>query len=303
VRRAVLVYNPESGRRLSQRWLPAIVEILAGGGFAVEPRPTSAPGDATRLAREAVSGGVEVVFCLGGDGTLREVAAGLLGSEVILGPLPAGTANVMAIALGLPREARAAARVLPRCEPVAIDVGVAGGEPFLMCATGGIDAAVMARQDGSLKKLLGRGAIVAPTVGQLWRYAYPDLELLIDGHRRERVSYFAVCNIPYYAGAFRMAPAADFRDRRLDLVLFHGRGRLRTLGLMRDLALGRHHRRPDVEILRVEAVELVGPPDAPVQIDGDVVTGAPPLRIGLVSERLWILAPPSTRPSTGPSTG
>ncbi len=282
MRRAVLVYNPKSGRRLSQRRLPAIIEILGHGGFAVEPRPTSGPGDATRLARAAVAdGGVEVVFALGGDGTLREVAAGLLGSEVVLGPLAAGTTNVMALALGLPREARAAARVLPRCEPVVIDVGVAGGEPFLMCATGGLDAAVMARQDGGLKKLLGRGAMVAPVLSQWWRYGYPDLELLIDGQRRERVSYFAVCNIPYYAGTFRMAPEADYRDGRLDLVLFHGRGRRRTLGLIRDLALGRHHRRADVEILRVEAVELLAPSDACVQVDGDVPAVKPPLRIGL----------------------
>lgn len=293
MRRAVLVYNPKSGRRLSQRRLPAILGILRGGGFAVEPLPTVGPGDATRLAREAAAGGAEVVFSLGGDGTLREVAAGLLGSEVALGTLPAGTANVMALALGLPREARAAARVLPRCEPVAIDVGVAGGEPFLMLATGGIDAAIMVHQDGRLKKYLGRGAIVGPTVGQLWRYAYPGLELLVDGDR-ETAGYFAVCNIAYYAGGFRMAPAADFRDGLLDLVLFRGRGRSATLGLLRDLALGRHHRRPDVELRRVEEIELLGPPGVPVQVDGDVVAAAPPLRIGLARQKLWMLAPPDT---------
>ncbi len=290
MRRAVLIFNPNSGRRLSHRRVPAIVEILGRGGFSVEPRPTAAPGDATRLARQAVADGAEVVFSLGGDGTLREAAVGLLGTEVVLGALSAGTANVMAIALGLPREARAAARVLPRCEPIAIDVGLAGDEPFLMCATGGVDAAVIAHQDGGLKKLLGRAAFFAPTLSELWNYEYSDLELLIDGNRRERVSYFAVCNIPYYSGKYQMAPGADFRDRRLDLVLFHGRGRSQTLGLLRDLVLGRHHLRSDVEILRIEEVELVGPSEAPVQVDGDVAGDEPPLRIGLASERLWVLA-------------
>lgn len=295
MRRALLIYNPKSGRQLARRSLPGILEDLRAGGFAVEEMATAGPGDATRLARETAgepSGrpAVEVVFVFGGDGTLREAAAGLLGSEVILGLLPAGTANVMALALGLPRQARAAARALAEYAPREIDVGVAGGEPFLMCVSAGLDAAVVAHQDGELKKRLGRLAFVAPALGQWLTYGYPEIELRI-GAREERVSYFAACNIPYYGGGLRMAPAADFGDGRLDLVLFRGRGRLATLGLARDLMLGRHLRRRDVEVRRVEELEIVGPAGVCVQIDGDVAALRPPLRIGLAREKLRILAP------------
>ncbi len=291
MRRAVLIYNPKSGRQTAARVLPAVLDDLRAGGFDVEARPTEGPGDATRLAREAAGEGVEVAFAMGGDGTLREAAAGLLGSDVALGPLPAGTANVLALALGLPRRAAAAARVLPGCEPQAIDVGTVGGEPFLMGATGGLDAAVMSHQDGELKKLLGRGALVTAALRQWWAYDYPPIELRLDG-RRERVSYFAACNIPFYGSAVEMAPGADLRDGLLDLVLFRGSGRRQTLGLGCDLLLGRHVRRPDVEVRRVEELELLGPPGVLVQIDGDLPAVEPPVRIGIASEKLRVLAPP-----------
>jgi diacylglycerol kinase family enzyme len=180
--------------------------------------------------------------------------------------------------------------VLPRCEAQAIDVGTVGSEPFLMGATGGLDAAVMSWQDGELKKLLGRGALVGATFRQWWSYDYPTIELRVDG-RRERVSYFAACNIPYYGGGVRMAPEADFRDGLLDLVLFRGSGRLETLALGRDLLLGRHLRRSDVELRRVEEIELLGPPGVRMQLDGDLPVVEPPVRIGVAEEKLWVLMP------------
>ncbi len=291
MRPAVLIYNPKSGRRRTQGILPTILARIERAGFHVEPLATAGPGDATRLAREAAARpGVEVAFAMGGDGTLREAAAGLLGSEVALGLLPAGTANVMSLALGLPRRALAAASALPGLEPQAIDVGMVGDEPFLMCATAGLDAAVMARQDGKLKKFLGPGAMVWPALHQWWKYDYPHIELRFAG-RSVRVSHFAVCNIPYYGGSFQMAPGADLRDGLLDLVFFRGSGRRATLGMARDLALGRHVKRRDVEVHKVEEVELVGPADVQLQIDGDVPAVAPPVRIGLARQRLWVLAP------------
>jgi len=291
VRRAVLIYNPTSGRQASDRLLPAVVEPLRAAGFEIEPLPTRGPGDATRLARRAAAqAGIEVAFAMGGDGTLREVAAGLLGSDVALGPLPAGTANVLALACGLPREARAAARVLGDCTPQSIDVGMAGEVPFLMLTSCGLDAEVMAHQDDRLKRRLGRGAFVRTALSRWWSYAYPEIVVRLGG-RTQRVTLVAVCNIPYYGGRIRMAPGADFRDQRLDCVLFRGRGRAATLGFVRDLAWGRHLRRGDVEVVSTREVEIAGPPELKVQVDGDSLPLESPLAIGLARERLRVLLP------------
>jgi len=289
MRRSVVIYNPKSGRQVARRLLPAVLGELRAGGFAAEGVPTAGPGDATRLARAAAADH-EVVFAMGGDGTLREAAVGLLGTGAALGPLPAGTANVLALAFGLPRDARAAARVLPSCRPREVDVGVAGGEPFLMMASCGVDAAVMARQSARLKRLLGPGAVMWAALRHLWSYAYPEIELRFGG-RTARARLAVISNVPYYGGAYQLAPRADFTDRRLDLFLFHGRGGTATFALGLDLARGRHLARPDVETVTVEQVEILGPPGVPLQVDGDVLAASPPLTVGLAPERLRVLLP------------
>src|SRR5436305_5906180 len=131
MRRAALIYNPRSGRQRHARVLDAILSTLRAGGFDIEPTPTEGAGHATELGREK-GREVEVVFAFGGDGTMREVAAGLLGSPAALGVIPGGTANLLGLALGLPRDPVAAAAVLPALPVRPFDVGLAVGVPYLM---------------------------------------------------------------------------------------------------------------------------------------------------------------------------
>ena len=209
MRKAVLIYNPMSGRQAAARLLPGVLGALRQARFAVEPVATSGPGDATQLASEAAGDpSIQVAFAMGGDGTLREVARGLLGSSIALGPLPTGTTNVLTLALGLPRNALDAARSVSRCTRREIDVGQAGGEPFLMQASGGLDASVMARQNSGSKRRFGKAAIAWTAARQWAAYDYPAFDLRVEG-RVEKVSHFAACNIPQYAGSFRIAPGAD----------------------------------------------------------------------------------------------
>jgi len=277
----------------------AIAERLATGGYRAEPLLTAAPGDATRLAREAAAAGAEAVFALGGDGTLREAAAGLLGSGVPLGPLPGGTANVLTLALGLPRDPVAAAVALARAEPRPLDVGLANGRPFLMMASAGLDAALVADLHPLGKRWLGRIGIAAQGLAAWWSYGYPAIEVLLDGVRY-RASFVAVANIALYGGPFRLVPDARPDDRRLDLLLFSGLGRTATLGLVRDLLRGAHLRRPDVRVLPIgpssavrisEAAGASGAPDVRLQVDGDPFPDPPPVTLTLAAETLPVLAP------------
>ncbi len=270
-----------------------IAKVLEQSGFEVALLATTGPGDATRLAREvAASGEAETVFALGGDGTLREAAKGLLGSDVVLGPLPGGTANVLARALGLSLDARKVAAAAGDLVPRALDVGLAAAEPFLMMVSCGLDGRVLERQNPRFKKLLGRSAIALQGVQEWWRYDYPEIRLRADG---EEVSatFAAICNIPLFGGEFCLAPEARPDDGRLDLVLFRGRGRLPTLGFAAAVAGGRHGRRGDVEIRSVVEVEILDRSTAGLQMDGDVLEShSPTLSIRLASQQLRILAPP-----------
>ncbi|MEL7061470.1 MAG: diacylglycerol kinase family protein [Acidobacteriota bacterium] len=293
-RTSVLIYNPAAGGQVGDRLVARLARRLERSGFIVEPRRTAGPGDATRLAREAVAEGVDVAFALGGDGTLRETAAGLLDTDVALGALPAGTANVLCYELGLPRRPTAAALAFATAEVREIDVGLAGGWPFLMMVSCGLDAMVMAHADGFLKRRLGVVGVGLTGLRRWWSYDYPEIRVRFDG-RTERVGFFSLSNIPYFGGPFRMAPDADSLDGRLDLVLFRGRSRWRTLHFAIDVGWGRHGRRDDVEIHRVREVELLGPCAYGLQIDGDVLPADLPMPLRLSTSRLKVLAPSSPR--------
>ncbi len=290
-RRAALLFNPAAGRRRQPGMLGDLCAALAAAGWAAEPTPSPGPGGAaTGMVRQlAARGDLAAVLAFGGDGTVREVAAGLIGTPTALGILPGGTVNLLARALGLPQVPLAAATALAGLAPRPIDVGVAGTTPFLMMVSAGLDGAVLAGLDDRRKARFGRAAIAAQTLGAWWRYGYPELTVTADG-RALAATFAVVANIGLYGGAFRLLPAARPDDGRLDLLAFRGR-RAATAAFAWDLLRGAHLRRADVATLAVDEVDLAGPPGALAQVDGDLCPEPLPLRVRLAPEKLWVLAP------------
>ncbi len=288
MRPAVLIHNPAAGRGRAGSLVATLLERLGDAGFRTEAWPTTGAGSATRQAREAAAAGFEVVFAFGGDGTLREAAGGLLGSAAALGFIPGGTINVNTLTFGLPGRPLAAVEALGGARVREIDVGLCNDQPFLMQASAGIDAEMIGRMRVRLKRLIAGGAAVTAGLGALASYRYPPIALTADGEPLAG-TLAVVANIPFYGGRWRIQPGARPDDRKLDLVLFRGRGRWATVGFARDLLLGRHLRRRDVESRRVDEVQIRGPATLPLQIDGDVLDERPPARIRLAAERLRVL--------------
>jgi diacylglycerol kinase family enzyme len=297
VRSALLIWNPASGG--GRRWggrIPAIRATLAERGFDVAVRPTGAPGEATAIAEEARrSGGVDVVFGMGGDGTLREIAVALHGSEIALAILPAGTTNVLALALDVPPHPLHAAALYraPAESPLRVgelDVGVAAGIPFLMMVTAGVDSEILRRASQRSKKRFGRLAVAAQALAALPGYASP-IYTLDSGDRRAAGSFVAVSNIPYYGGPFVLTPRADPLDGQLDFAVFAGSGPLATLGFALDVATGTHTSRQDLTAWKGTAARLEGEGEAWLQIDGDPIRLALPIEIALAPPRLKLLLP------------
>ncbi|HEV7667839.1 MAG TPA: diacylglycerol kinase family protein [Thermoanaerobaculia bacterium] len=295
MRSASLIYNPAAGRHKLGARVPALLEALGASGFAAQALPTTGPGHATLLASERAAAGDEAVFAFGGDGTVREAAAGLLDSTTALGILPGGTTNVLARALRLPLDPLAVARAAGSFRSVPLDVGLCaspdGNHPFLMMVSCGLDAWLLETLDPRWKRTLGRIGIGLQGLAAWWRYGYPEIEIEAGG-QRFTASLVAACNIDLYGGSYRIAPAARSDDGRLELVLFHGKTRAATLVFALALTLGRHVRRHNVRILAVEGdIRIKLPPGTCAQIDGDAFGGCRELTLSISTEKLRVLAP------------
>ena len=179
-RHALLIFNPHSGRGRARELVQAVHKELRWFGGDIAIAQTSGPGHATDLAREAVASGASVVFGMGGDGLLREIATATIGTSTTLGVLPAGTANVVAISLGVPLDPLRAARDLANAPVFDMDVGVCGDQVFLMVASGGLDAAIMASVDIDIKKRLGKSAVALEFVSTWLSYEFPTIRLIAE---------------------------------------------------------------------------------------------------------------------------
>src|SRR6266536_3161186 len=146
----VIIVNPHAGHKAGLRvnaFGPTdLRKVLARHGVDADPWTTERPDHATELAAQAVREGHPLVIAAGGDGTVAEVAAGLVGSETKLGVMPLGSIMNLARMLGIPRNLDAAAETIKIGHSVRIDAGRAttavGERIFLEGAGVGVSAAL-----------------------------------------------------------------------------------------------------------------------------------------------------------------
>ncbi len=132
--RLAAIYNPQSGGGGYRRDMPLIFDALRGLGYEVAELQTQEPGDASRLAREAVVEGFDLVAAVGGDGTVNETINGLAGSDMPLAIIPTGTVNVLAMELGIPLEPPTPSAFSQQGTVSWIDLGLAGDRYFGLMA-------------------------------------------------------------------------------------------------------------------------------------------------------------------------
>lgn len=138
-KRILFIVNPISGHRDKRRFGVEAAAVLGGGDIQYEIVFTERAGHATELAAAAV-GKYDIVAAVGGDGTLNEVAHGLLHSDTAMAVIPCGSGNGLARCLHLPLKTSDALRLLLRCKVERIDTATVNGKLFLSVAGIGLDA-------------------------------------------------------------------------------------------------------------------------------------------------------------------
>lgn len=275
----IVVFNPTAGRRRTHL-LWRVLDVLVENGVRVDLARTQRRGHATELAREAARAGEGLVVAAGGDGTVAEVAAGLLGSPARLGIIPLGTANVLAHELGLPGQPRAVAAALAFGRSRPLWPGVAdtasGPRVFVQMLGAGLDAQVVHGMPPGLKRLLGRFAYVVRTLREAVRYDYLPLRVRIDG-REMRAAGVVVCKGRLYGGPYVLAPGASPYAPGFSVVLIGAGGALAALGYGAALPLNLLAHAPGLTLVRGHEIEIDADRRIPAQADGDAAGGTPVL--------------------------
>jgi len=255
--------------------------------------PTDKAGHATELAAQAVSEGADLILVLGGDGTINEAMNGMIGSQAHLGVLPSGTANVLAMELGLGSRLERAIDRLSRCTPKRISVGKIQrcGQParhFLMMAGAGFDAQVVIDLKPGLKSKTGKFAYWVAGFSQIVKRV-GQLETRIDGSTYP-CGFLLAARVKNYGGDLELARGASLLRNDFETVMFEGSNPLRYLFYMMGVSVKQVQRMPGVHTVRSTKIEVMG--DAPMQIDGEYV-GRSPATIEIVPDALTILVPES----------
>lgn len=291
-----LIYNPMAGRlrrrpelvRRAAEWLAPLGEVRLV--------PTTGPETAGPLAAEAIANGAKLIVAFGGDGTVNEVANGMIGSPVPLGVLPGGTANVLCVETGLgTNPEKAARRLVNESGPVRIAVGKMtrpGGYAryFLSMAGIGLDAIVVEEVNQSVKKRLGKVAYWIRGLAMFAR-ALPQFALRHGGTSSQR-SFVLASRVRNYGGDLEIAKRVSLLEPCFETVAFEGVNSLRYLPYLAGVMVGQVRRLPGVSVAAL--TELACEPSeghrVPVQLDGELA-GYLPAEFRVVPDALTLLLP------------
>lgn len=243
--------------------------------------------------------GADLILVLGGDGTVNEVVNGMtggipggkLGSDVPLGVLPGGTANVLAMELGLGSRLERAIERLSHCAPKRVSLGklCLAGEParhFLMMAGAGLDAQIVCDLNARLKARTGKFAYYVAGFSQIVKRV-GQLETRINGDTYP-CGFVLASRVRNYGGDLELARGASLLSDEFETVMFEGSNPWRYVFYMLAVAAKQVQKMPGVHTVRSTKIELRG--DAPIQIDGEYV-GRSPATLEIIRDALTILVP------------
>ena len=289
--RAVLIFNPAARRMQAQqgRLLQRVLACLAAEGLNVQATPTAGPGDATRLAREAVAAQSDLLIACGGDGTVNEVVGGAAGSDVPLLVIPGGTSNVLAREIGVPRDLATAAALSRKGAIRRISLGRAGDRRFVLMAGVGVDAGIVAASNSRLKRYLGEGAFWLAGFQQLARYHFLPFDVVVDG-KPYQSTFALISRVKSYGGPFQLTPQANLFSNQFAICLFQSATRWRYLYYLSQVARGKHASLRDVVMLKGRTIEVAGSTNIQVQIDGELL-GSLPQTICIQDNALSLIVP------------
>jgi diacylglycerol kinase (ATP) len=304
---ALIIVNPAAHNMPPIPRLREAEQWLVEQHWTVAWEETTGPLDAIAIAGRAAERKVPLVISCGGDGSVNEVANGLVGSESTMGTIPIGTSNIWAREIDLDVRPLESVQRMVHGERRKIDTGRVGDRHFVLFAGFGIDAAVTQTVPLRVKSRLGAAAYAVSAARQALRWRAQPIVVRTDGVERWlNVLQAFAGNTRLYAGITKITPAAIADDGKLDVCVYSGRGKRDILFHAARTLLQMHHNSPKVIYGRASKIEFEWESPLPVQVDGDPLPDCPrevevaPLSLS-VAVPANIASPIFSRPGSQPA--
>ena len=208
MKKLLFVYNPRAGKEMLKPRLSDVLDIFVKAGYEVTVHPTQAYRDAYYQIKEYEVGKYDLIACSGGDGTIDEVATGMMkrremGKDVVpVGYIPAGTTNDFAKSLHIPRKPLAAADNAVKGVPFPCDIGKFNDSVFVYIAAFGIFTDVSYETDQAVKNVLGHMAYILEGAKRIFNIPSYKIKVEHDGEAIEGEFIFGMVTNSRSVGGF-----------------------------------------------------------------------------------------------------
>ncbi|HLV36939.1 MAG TPA: diacylglycerol kinase family protein [Spirillospora sp.] len=285
-----VIINPAAGN--NEPILNTLNDVFSQYDVFWDVSLTHKAGDGEQLARQAVENGADLVGAYGGDGTVGEVARGLIGSEVPLAVLPGGTGNSLAVSLRIPINLADAVKSIFESTVQPIDLGEANGQRFILRADSGVSTRMTQQTSREMKDRFG---LLAYVIGAIQALGQPEqiiYRMTIDGEQIETEGIACIITNHNELGAYneRLSLNVDPGDGLLDLFIIRDVGS--TLAAAAQLLGALSENPPDLQHWRAKEFYIEADPVQDYSLDGDPV-GQTPLTVRVLPQAVRVLVPPA----------
>lgn len=234
-KKALLIFNPCSGKNSSRSSTEEIIESFEGSGLEFTVRETTCSGDATNIVKNEL-GDHDLVICSGGDGTLNETINGVMDMprRAPIGYIPAGTTNDIASSLSIPTDYKKATELIKNGEPNDYDIGLFNNRYYSYVASFGAFSAASYVTSQKMKNIFGRAAYITAGVADLRNVHNIKMRVEYDGGVIEGKFVFGTVSNSLSVGGFIKLPDGQvkFNDGKFEVILVKDFTPLRLLPMM-----------------------------------------------------------------------
>jgi diacylglycerol kinase (ATP) len=285
------IINPHSGVNKKSEIKNSIKRHLNHEKYDYELQFTKYAGHAISLAKDGVAKGFDIVVAVGGDGSVNEVASGLIGSSTVLGILPLGSGNGFAGHLGLGRKAKYALKIINDGHSALIDTCLVNDKTFVNLVGFGFDGLIAKALDGS--KIRGLVGYTRSILHHLFSYRAANFEIKIDDKSViiRRCYMLNIVNGTTYGYNFHFHSKAKLNDGTIHVLMVKDVARWRYFGLLYLSLRGKLHESNIVETLDAKQVQVIPKTNILMEIDGESIEGKSPYNIKVVPNSLNVIVP------------